>query len=218
MPEQTAEGFVLAGGQSSRMGHDKALVEFVGEPLIARAVSILRNAGLQVSIAGARSSMSAFAPVIEDGSDGGRGPLSGICAALAATRSQYAVFLPIDMPLLPSALIVFMLNYASTTDSLVTLSSLNGFAQTFPAVIDRAALPPLKQRLEAGNLGCFSALRDAPADLNQHFKLFHVEHLIQTGQVSHPDGLPPAIWFRNINSPEDLARAELIHSHRIRIS
>ena len=83
-----AAGFVLAGGQSSRMGSDKALVEFGGRPLIAHAVGILRTAGLSVSIAGARAeiraSLESYAPVIPD-AEAGRGPLGGICAALKST-------------------------------------------------------------------------------------------------------------------------------------
>jgi hypothetical protein len=38
-----------------------------------------------------------------------------------------------------------------------------------------------------------------------------VEMLIQAGQLSHPKGLPAAWWFHNVNSAEDLRRAE-VHS------
>jgi molybdopterin-guanine dinucleotide biosynthesis protein A len=215
--EQTAEGFVLAGGQSSRMGQDKALVRLGNEPLIARAIAILRNVDLQVSISGSPSTLSSFAPVIEDGPQGSRGPLSGICAALAATRSKYSVFLPVDLPLIPTSLIVFMLNLARATDSFVTLPTVNGFTQTFPAVIDRAVLPSLKRQLAGKDSGCFRSFQFAAEDFNQHLRLFHVEHLIQTGQLTHPDGLPPSLWFQNINTPDDLAYAEKLQFGRHRV-
>jgi len=73
------------------MGVDKALVHLRGRPLVEHALEILRGAGLAASIAGARSTLSAFAAVVED-VEAGKGPLGGICAALASTSAQRAVF------------------------------------------------------------------------------------------------------------------------------
>jgi hypothetical protein len=42
-----------------------------------------------------------------------------------------------------------------------------------------------------------------------------VELLAQSGQVTHPQGLAPAHWFLNINSAEDLKRAEKLYARRI---
>ena len=95
-------GFVLAGGQSACMGTDKALVPLAGQPLVLYALTILRETGLRGSIAGARATLDSFAPVIED-SEQDQGPLGGICSALASTETRWAVFLPIDLPLPPTA-------------------------------------------------------------------------------------------------------------------
>jgi molybdenum cofactor guanylyltransferase len=218
LPSPDAAGIVLAGGQSSRMGQDKALLQFAGRPLIVHALSLLRNAGLSASIAGARpsarSSLAAFAPVVEDPHPD-LGPLAGICAALASTSASHAVFLPVDLPFLPSSLLVFLLHHALITRRAVTVPSVNGFDQTFPAVLGRAALPELQSELAAGRRGCFSAFQGAASGLGQPISRVAVELVAQSGHVSHRHGLPPAQWFLNLNSPADLERAEAISSRRI---
>ncbi len=196
------------------MGQDKALTPFAGEPLIVLALKILREAGIPVSIAGARSSLTEFAPVIED-SEPGLGPLAGICAALASTSARYAVFLPVDLPLLPPSLIVFLLHHAAITGSAVTVPRVSGFIQTFPAVLDRAALPALKAELDAHRGGCFSAFQAAATFMGQAISSPDVEFLAQSGHVTHPRGLPVFRWFLNVNKPADLARAEALATQRI---
>jgi molybdopterin-guanine dinucleotide biosynthesis protein A len=192
------------------MGADKALELFAGEPLVACAVSLLREAGLTAPIAGARSPLAAFAPVVED-SQPGKGPLGGICAALASTSAPLLVFLPVDLPLLPASLLVFLLHHARITASAVTLCSVNGFAETFPVVLRRDILPLLQSELEAGRGGCFSAFKAASASLGQPVSVLPVELLVQSGHVAHQSGLPAARWFLNVNAPEDLRRAELLY-------
>jgi molybdopterin-guanine dinucleotide biosynthesis protein A len=212
-----AAGFVLAGGKSSRMGSDKALVDFAGRPLIARALAILAQAGLPAEIAGAgpsvRVSLETFAPVIED-STPGLGPLSGICSALASSSALHAVFLPVDLPFLPPSLLVDLLHNAQTAGSAVTIASVSGFAQTFPAVIDRAALPALLNELRSGCFGCFAAFQAAAASLKQSVQTIALEPLIEGGQISDPRGRPPEEWFLNLNTQADLARAEALENRQ----
>ena len=206
MNRPDAAGFVLAGGRSSRMGHDKALVRLAGQPLVVHALGALREAGLTASITGGNSSLSAFAPVVED-SEPGLGPLGGICAALASTSMRWAVFLPLDLPLLPASLVVYLLDYAQITGAAITVPSVNGYAQSFPAVVDRAASPLLRAELEAGHRGCFSAFQAAAASLGQSVTVLAVELLVQSGRISHPESLPAARWFLNVNAPADLRLA-----------
>ncbi len=206
-----AAGVVLAGGQSSRMGSDKALVTFAGRPLIAHAIRTLSDAGLPVTIAGARpeqeSSLAAYAPVVRDAQPG-MGPLAGICAALEAMSARFLVFLPVDMPLLPHSLITYMLYHARITGSAVTVPAMNGSAQTFPAVLDRAVLPTLKAELNSGNRGCFFAFQAAAESAGQSVCSVAVEVLAQSGQVAHPRGLHSFRWFVNVNTPRELEQAE----------
>ncbi len=212
MPD--AGAFVLAGGQSTRMGRDKALVLLAGRPLIAHALDTLRDAGLEPSIAGARSSLARFAPVVEDAKPE-CGPLGGICAALASAQSQWAIFLPIDLPLLPASLIACLLLHARITGSVVTVPSICGFAQTFPVVLHRAVLPVLEAELAALHFGCFSAFAEAAAALGEPACVVPVEPLAQCGQAAHPAGLTACRWFLNVNAPRELAFAESLARRRI---
>jgi molybdenum cofactor guanylyltransferase len=213
-----ASGFVLAGGQSSRMGQDKALLPFAGRPLITHALSILREAGLPASIAGANAqgngALAAFAPIIED-SQPSLGPLAGICSALAAVATRYVVFLPVDLPLLPQSLIAYMLHHAEITGLAATVPSVNGFSQTFPVVLDRSVLPALQSDLHSGHRGCFSAFQAAADSLGQPIASVAVELLVQSGQITHPLGMAAAHWFLNMNTPQDLHRAEALMAHMI---
>jgi molybdopterin-guanine dinucleotide biosynthesis protein A len=214
--EPDAAGFVLAGGRSTRMGEDKSLVLMDGQPLLAHALGILREADLAASVAGGQQGLSAFAPLVLDHWPG-LGPLGGICAALDSTSAPWAVFLSVDLPLLPASLVACLLRHARITGRSITVPSVNGFAQTFPAVVSRASLPVLENELESGRGGCFSAFQAAAASLGEPVTVLPVETLLQSGQVAHPRALPASHWFLNVNTAEDLRRAKL-HSpstHRV---
>ena len=72
--------FILAGGKSTRMGADKAFIEFEGRTLLARALDLARSVTSNVCIVGTREKFARFAPVVEDVFRD-RGPLGGIHAA-----------------------------------------------------------------------------------------------------------------------------------------
>ena len=97
-------GVVLAGGQSSRFGSDKALAELAGHTLLARAVDLLAGWCEQVVVAGRET---APAPTLPDWPQAGMGPLGGIAAALhlAADQGYGAVLsIGVDAPDLPDDL------------------------------------------------------------------------------------------------------------------
>jgi len=188
------------------MGVDKATVEFDGGLLVERAIGILREAGLPVAIAGNRQDLENLAEIVND-LDTFQGPLAGICGALNITSVTWSVFVPVDLPMLPPVLIRLMQEVAHVTGSAVVVPSVNGFVQTFPAVLHRSVLPTLKAELAAGRGGCFSAFQAAAKALGQRVHVLAMELLAQTGQVKHDDGLPVARWFFNINSATDLELA-----------
>jgi molybdopterin-guanine dinucleotide biosynthesis protein A len=97
-------GAVLAGGQSSRFGSDKALAEFRGQTLLARAVDTLAGWCEHVVVVGRAT---APAPTLPDWPRPGMGPLGGIAAALhLACDEDYEFVLTcgVDSIALPDAL------------------------------------------------------------------------------------------------------------------
>ena len=78
-------GAVLAGGQSSRFGSDKALAEFRGHTLLAHAVDTLSGWCEHVIVIGRAA---APAPTLPDWPRSGMGPLGGIAAALHHARDE----------------------------------------------------------------------------------------------------------------------------------
>ncbi len=199
-------GFVLAGGRSSRMGEEKVLLELEGRPLIAHALDVLRGAGLTPQIAGSRVDLSEFAPVVAD-ERADCGPLGGVVSALAQTAEDWAVFVSIDMPQMAPELVAYLIRDAQVTGAAVTLASVNGFAETFPAVVRRETLPVLRERLRQGDGGSFAAFEAAAHQWGEKVRVVAVEMLAQSGQVRDARGLWPYEWFLNVNTRDDLKRA-----------
>jgi molybdopterin-guanine dinucleotide biosynthesis protein A len=94
--------FILAGGKSTRMGADKAFVEYEGRTLLARALDLTRSVVSGVWIVGSKQKFAALAPVVEDVFRD-CGPLGGIHAALLGSFTELNLMLAVDMPFVPRA-------------------------------------------------------------------------------------------------------------------
>src|SRR5205807_372585 len=103
--------FVLAGGKSSRMGGDKALLEFDRRPLLTRMLELGNEISDDVRIVGGRERFSAFGPVVED-LYLERGPLGGIHAALGATDRELSLVLAVDLPFLTADFLAWLVGQA----------------------------------------------------------------------------------------------------------
>jgi molybdopterin-guanine dinucleotide biosynthesis protein A len=87
-------GVVLAGGQSLRMGSDKAELIFEGRSLLQRAVDLLQSIGMaDIVVSGEREGYRCVA----DCAPGG-GPLVGLLSVMQQHPGQRLLVLPVDMP------------------------------------------------------------------------------------------------------------------------
>jgi len=100
----TLSAVLLAGGESRRMGTDKATIVFIGKPLWQRQLQILRDLGPEKIFVSARKLPSWLPSDIELLLDEPpfRGPLSGLTRALASTQTSHLAVLAVDMPFMTS--------------------------------------------------------------------------------------------------------------------
>ena len=182
-----AAGFVLAGGRSSRMGHDKALLMLDCEPLIAKGVRKLNRVCVEVAIAGGSENLAPFGRVISD-KNPGCGPLSGIVAALGQSSFKWNLFLPVDAPFVPVSVLKAMLAQAADHPGVCVMARTQGVMQPLCAVYSRDALGVLERELAAGRRKVTHAIEAA-------------------GMVKFID-FGDSGWFANLNTPEEFAEAE----------
>ena len=141
--------FVLAGGRSTRMGTDKAFLDFQGKTLLARALEVAAAVAGRVLIVGSRSKFTAYAPAVED-IYVDRGPLGGIHTALSVTATDLNVILAVDQPFLTSEFLRYLLQRARMSGAMVTVARTGGGLQPLGAVYRRAFRHRAEEALGAG--------------------------------------------------------------------
>ena len=101
--------FVLAGGASSRMGRDKALLELDGVPMVVRMARLAEPHVASVTVVGPPERYAHLGLGIVADRWRGTGPLGGIVTALGASSSRWNLILGCDMPYLTTAWIRWLI-------------------------------------------------------------------------------------------------------------
>jgi molybdopterin-guanine dinucleotide biosynthesis protein A len=186
VPKRRA-GFVLAGGRSSRMGRDKALLPWKGSTLIQSvAGEVFRAAGSATVIGSPELYEKLGFPVISDKIEG-CGPLGGLYTALSVTTADWNVLVACDMPAVTHQLLEELLAAAEASGADALLPQTPGGLEPLCAVYHARLLPAVESAIQS--------------------KLFKMHDFVSTIQaarwpVSH------AGFFRNLNTPEQLGEAQ----------
>ncbi|MGD0648131.1 MAG: molybdenum cofactor guanylyltransferase [Acidobacteriaceae bacterium] len=199
-------GFVLAGGKSSRMGEDKALLRFCGRPMVEIAVEKLRGFCAEVTIAGNREDLGEFAPVVRE-TRTGVGPAAGIEAGLRVASAEWALFIPVDVPLVPAEL---LRRWAEEALRVGMTVSFLGVARKQPAfcLLKRERRGSFSKSLDGGERR-LDVLLNRSAEADGYASRMYDEHDLY-GRIGEggPELKTLERWFKNVNTPEDLAEAE----------
>ena len=187
--------FILAGGNSSRMGADKAFLQFHGSTLLAHALAVARASAPEVRIIGSRQKFDSFAQTIEDQFPA-CGPLAGIHAALSSSTCDNNLILAVDMPFVNSSFLDYLLTQSRLTDAIVTLPRDGIRFQPLCAVYRRAFAPVAEAALRARKYRIDDLFSELPL------------RVIDESELQR-QGFSREI-FRNLNTPEEFEQATLV--------
>lgn len=191
-------GIILAGGQSKRMGTDKAFlpapgyeqktfVEHLASMLAAFCTDIVlvaRDAthAEQYLLPGIRIVTDQIANV---------GPLMGVYSGLRAIQASHALVLAVDMPYVRPDILSLLLS--QPLDEALLVPMVDNVPQVLLAIYPRSLLPLIEERLHSGRRDPRSLLEIAPV------------RYIKEAQLRQVD--PHLRSFINVNTPQELAQS-----------
>ena len=181
-------GVVLAGGRSSRMGRDKAMIEIDGRTLLDRALDVLQPHVDDLLVIGDPLKHGHVGPFVFPDDVPGIGPLGGISTALHYALHDRVLVLACDMPHVTGQLIARLKNgLTSEMDAFVPVC--DGHVEPLVAAYHRRCRPSFEASIAQGKWKVADALEKLNATYSQ----------ICPGE----DGWPTDL-FRNLNTPSDL--------------
>jgi molybdopterin-guanine dinucleotide biosynthesis protein A len=188
------EGFILAGGASSRMGEDKSLLELGGRSFVGAAAGALGAIAARVRLVSSRAGAEAHGLSVVRDVHAGLGALGGLHAALSACGAEWAAVVACDLPFVTGGL-------------LARLASLRGGESEAVVPIQEDGRPqPLCALYRAR--ACLAAVEELirTDELRPRLLLSRVRaRVVAFAELSDLEG--SGRFFSNVNTPEDYARA-----------
>ena len=182
---------LLAGGESRRMGRDKATLEVNGKPLWQKHLDLLRKIAPTEIFVSARVDPPWRPDGVEFVADvaPSRGPLSGIAATLTRIGTPHLLVLAIDMPFMTADYLRSLCDDIAPGRGVVPM--IDNRAEPLAAIYPREAAPEISLALAAGDFSLQTVARA----------------LIGVGKLA-PLNVAPGerCLFRNLNEPADLAQ------------
>jgi molybdenum cofactor guanylyltransferase len=225
-------GYVLAGGKSSRMGRDKALMELAGKPLLAHAVKKLQRVCMDVRVLGGNPEFAAYAPIVPD-LHPECGPLGGMEAALKHSIFDWNLLMPVDMPFLPSAFLDYWVRQTLAREkrgARLAMFTVDAVPQPTLTLVHRDVTPFVTNAVERGKFKLYPVLELSGRELatkqgvllgeafrnlpwNDQSTFWATPNLVGPRQevwlaTTESQQAAKHLWFANLNMPEEFAEAE----------
>jgi len=188
-------GVILAGGQSRRMGFNKAFLEVGGRPIIERVIEKVALISKEILLVTNTPDEYAHLgyPALPDAYPG-MGALGGIYSGLKAARNPYALVVACDMPFLSAPLLRYMTLLAPGHDAVVPRTDKG--IEPLHALYSKACLPAMEQLLDKNKLRIIA---------------FYSQVRVRYVEQEEIETLDPKhLSFFNVNSPADLQWARAV--------
>ncbi len=184
---------ILAGGKSSRMGRNKALLKIEGKSFIERQIDLLREIFEDIIISANTPSDYAFLhlPVIKDVFPE-KGPLGGIYTGLMESKSPHTFFLACDMPFVELPLIRHLKGLLRGVDVVVPKSGRG--LEPLHAFYSKKCIGPIKRELDRNNLRIISFFSEVTV------KIVELDNLTSSPEFKES--------ITNLNTKEDYESAK----------
>jgi molybdopterin-guanine dinucleotide biosynthesis protein A len=178
----STNGFVLAGGQSRRMGRDKALLEWGDISLLEHMIQLLSTVSNKVQVVG-RPEFPDRLP--------GKGPLGGILTALEVTDQDANLFVAVDLPFLTARFLgLFNERFLASSKKVTACRIGNRFPLCLGIRRDLAG--EVARRVRTGHVAIHQFIEQSDADVLEEDEL---------ASLGFDESL-----FVNINTPDDWAK------------
>jgi len=189
---------IQAGGQSTRMGEDKALKLFLGRPLIQRVIEQLSPIADEIIVTTNRPAEYTFLNLrLVSDLKPGRGALGGLYTAIASATHPIVAVVACDMPFASPMLIEAASRLLVENEADVVIAKSDEGYEPLHAVYRReTCLPAIEQSIEADQWKVIAWFPQVKV------------HILLPEDIMRYDASGLAFW--NVNTPEEFARAEQI--------
>jgi molybdopterin-guanine dinucleotide biosynthesis protein A len=196
MTSDSITGAVLAGGHSSRMGRNKALIRVGGKPMIQTIANTMCQLFAEVVVVADQCGLYQFLnlPIIHD-IHKNLGPIGGIHAALTELDTPAAFIVGCDTPFVSTEIVEYIVNYPA--EAPVKAALVDTTIQPLCALYRRDCLPVINDQISRGTRklsDLLNSLHTAVVPITPDLPLYR-PHLLQN--INDPESL------QGLDSKED---------------
>jgi molybdopterin-guanine dinucleotide biosynthesis protein A len=195
---------ILAGGFSRRFGRDKGLVVLAGKPLILHVIDRVSKVVDEVLVVvSSETQKNKFETILKEKAnlvidkDDSQSPLVGAITGFETTNAEYSLLLPCDTPLVSTQIVQLLLDMCNNRSAAIPRWP-NGYIEPLQAVY----------RTESALTAAKTALKQGKMNMQSMIDNLRGVRYVSTMVLEQLE--PDLLTFFNVNTPQDLKKAESI--------